>query len=183
LARWVGLAIAFEHNPNLAKIKPPATNLGRTLFDVFNSIMEESAALAWHGKNLPDWTEDLFDSVRDGIHPDEIKFFRPWNDVQKNLTTILSSFSQYTKTSYPSENFTQETLEACMALKLLAAVEPGQVSDQIVGLVEWVEKNIETDPVVEEIRGLIHVEWERSLLQRVTNDGAEGKSIGRRRKL
>lgn len=174
LARWMGVALAFDHNDPLARMEPKATKRGREdLFEFLNTLLEECAAVAWHGRELPEWADDLLGVVREGVHPDEIKHYRPWKAIQKDLTTVLATFARYTRRSHPSIETTDEAILGGLALQLLGALEPERVSDELVTLVTWLDKNIQGDRFAEgntkNIRSLIHVARERSLLERVSS--------------
>jgi hypothetical protein len=182
LARWFGVALAFDHNHELARLKPVATKNGtKVLFDVLNNLMKECASVAWNYYSMPDWAEFDLGDIPDLITPGEMQLYRPWTDVQKDMVVLLTAFAQNTEISHFSDQDTRKAFEGSLALRLLAVVRPEIISDELVEGLSWFEHNIQFDhfgsksitPLVRRI----NMEQDRLMLERVTDPPHMGKQM------
>lgn len=179
LSRWIGVALAFDHNEELALMEPRANAGGtHTLNNLLNSLMEESSALAWYGQPVPGWAYRYVREANTRIRTDEILQYRPWADVQNDLMVLLEAFQCNTPISHRADQGSDEAVQGALALRLLASVVPGRVDDQLVEQLVWLDQNIQSyifpeDQFSQKYRQLIEASWDRSLLER----GAEGRAV------
>lgn len=190
VARWLGRSVALAHRQMLSGMSHQTAG-AKALYETFAYLLRESAALAWKGQEFPEWARSGLSDVPKSIIVQEKDLYRPWEDVSKALSIVLAEVFKNVKIEAWTPWESHEAIQGCQALRLAAGVFPGRVSDEMVDQLKWLERNIyssERPPEnTTELRQLIEITWERSLLERgvletQTQDGTEAGSPQQRRR-
>jgi hypothetical protein len=175
LARWLGMALAADNNYRRVKSGsgvPEQLSGDRALLEILNQIIGIATLVAWDGHQIPEWADKYLVSIKHGIHPSQNGDYRSWTDIQDDLITLIDSFSEHVDFARRPRWNSDDSVQGALALRLLAAQTKNLVSDEMVRHLTWLDEAIQSDMYspsnVKKFRNLITVEWERSLLERVT---------------
>lgn len=177
LARWMGRAMAFAHDHIVGEghewhggAKEP--------YEILNLLVDRSAAVAWIDQPMPSWARSLTCTPLD-----DPRRYRPWPDIDECLEAVLQTFSEGIADTIKVPWYIDEAVQGGLALRLLAAQSPGRISDNLVKQLTWLDGHIASSAfhpeATQELRKLIGVAWERSLLERGGPTGPTEESRGR----
>jgi hypothetical protein len=182
LAKWIGVALAFDMDKNLAKLEPkPNHEATKGLIRLLNTFMQDAAVAAWQMRAMPAWANAYMLDIQ-VTEIDYIRPFRPWSEIQSALNLLIGAFAQYTQGAekIPTQRWIIDmwpSIQGCLAIRLLAGSFPELVSNETVERVAWLEGKLPpisflTDPWVKgvhEFQQRIQAQWERVLLERITH--------------